>query len=189
MRRLETTSLPIGIAGMPITLAEAKLHDRIEIVKEDSLVTLMIESATTTIEGHVNKRYTDRAYELIFDCEDIDSRVIELERFNDAITITEVTSFGEDNSPTVLTSNEFTLIGRRLQLEDAFFDLEFRKIDSLIIEYSVLKVPASEEIKIAIKELVAHMYENRDVIAIGATVADLPYTIETLIQNERIWNV
>ena len=51
------------------------------------------------------------------------------------------------------------------------------------------KVPAAEEIKTAIKELVAHMYENRDIVVIGTIVADLPYAIETLIQNERIWNV
>lgn len=191
MRRNETTTQPIGIAGLPITLAEAKTHDRIEIVKDDALVELMIESATTSIEGHVNKRYANRAYKLIYDCRDLSSTrpVLELERHNDDITIVSTEAFDEDNNGTALLSTEFTLIGRRLQLEDTFFDRTLRNLDSLIVGYSVVKVPASEEIKMAIKELMAHIYENRDIVAIGTIVAELPGSVMTLIQNERIWNV
>lgn len=191
MRRNETTTQPIGIGGMPITLAQAKEHTRIRVsnTKQDALITLMIEAATTTIEGYVNKRYTDRAYELIFDCEDLTENVIELERFNDLITITSTTRTDEDNVSSVVPAADFTLIGRRVQLEDTFSDFDFRKLDSLIIEYSVLKVPASEEIKEAIKEFVSHMYATRVPVVIGTIVAEIPGKVMTLIQNERIWNV
>ena len=62
MKREETTSLPIGIAGLPITLQQAKDHDRVEITKDDALLELQIEAATRAIEDHVNKKYTDRAF-------------------------------------------------------------------------------------------------------------------------------
>jgi len=80
-----------------MTLQEAKDHDRIEITKDDALLALYIEAATRSLEAHVNKRYTDRAFELIFDLEDFaNDCFIELERFNDVITIVSITSFDED---------------------------------------------------------------------------------------------
>lgn len=190
MRRNETTSLPIGIAGMTMTLQEAKDHDRIEITKDDALLTLYIEAATRALEAHVNKRYTDRAFELIFDLEDFEKDCfIELERFNDVITIVSITSFDEDHVSTPVPPAAFTLVGRRIQFEDTFGDIEFRAIDSLEINYTVIAVPAPEDFNTAIKELIAHMYEHRGPVAIGAVVNDIPGSILMLIQGEKIWNV
>lgn len=189
MRRNETTTLPIGEAGLPVTLDDAKTHDRIEIAKDDDLVTRMNEAATTSIEGHVNRRYTDRSFELIFDADDVCGNIINLEPYNDLITLTSITSFDEENTGTAVDPLLFNLIGRRIALEEGFFSLDFRQIDTLIIEYSVLKIDASEEIKMAIKELIAHMYENRGLIAIGTIFDVLPGSVIALLQNERTWTV
>lgn len=191
MRRNETTSLPIGIAGMPITLDEAKTHERIQITKDDTILELYIEAATTSIEDYVNKRYTDRSFELVFDCKDepFTKGIIELERFNDVISVISIDSFDKSNVSTPVPAAAFTLIGRRIQLEDTFSDIEFRDLDSLVLEYSVTGIAAPETINQAIKELVAHFYESRTPIVIGTIVGQIPYSIEALLQGERIWNV
>ena len=190
MRREETTSLPIGIAGLPITLDEAKRHARIEIAKDDALLTLYIEAATRSIEAHVNKRYTDRAFELLFDHEDFKGECcIELERFNDVITIVSITSFDEDHVSTPVPPAAFTLVGRRIQFEDTFSDIDFRTIDALEINYTVTAVQSPEDINTAIKKLIAHMSEHRGPIALGTTIVDIPGSILMLIQGEKLWNV
>lgn len=188
MRRIETTSLPIGIADLPVTLADAKSHIRVRgsLTKGDGEIEEYIEAATRKVEDYTGRRYTDRSFDLIFDCEDIDSNIIILEPFNDVIIVNTFDSTDETHNETAVPAAAFTLVGRRIQLEDAFGDLELRKIDSIAIQYDVAKVTASESVKLAIKIIVAHVYEFRGSQSLSTIISQVPDSYLTHLQEDRV---
>jgi len=189
MRRKETTDFSAIVP--PVTLADAKLHARIRAsqTKDDAYITEIIKAATLTIEGYTNKRYTARSFDLVYDSEEI-CPVLELETFNDDLTISAATLNLEDGTPQALVEGtDYAKAGNRIQFLDSFSNYAPRGLDALQISYSVALYTASPEIVEAIKEFVTHHYEHRIPVVLGKTIDLIPAKVLTLIQNDRIWNV
>jgi uncharacterized phiE125 gp8 family phage protein len=48
-------------------------------------------------------------------------------------------------------------------------------------------VPAG--VKVAIKLMVAHLFENRLPVAVGTIVSEMPFTVEALLQPHRVYEL
>jgi len=52
--------------------------------------------------------------------------------------------------------------------------------------YGATAASVPENIKAAIKQLAAHLYENREAVVIGTITSKLPFSVEALLSGERV---
>lgn len=83
--------------------------------------------------------------------------------------------------------------GRVVLHDDAIWPPISRAANGLVIDYvagygaNASDVPAP--IKLAIKQLALHWYENREMFAEGNLTARVPLTVEVLLQSYRIFKI
>ena len=192
MTRLQITSpLPVGIAGMPMTLADAKIHARVEDNDEDAFITSLIESATELIEYGTQKKFVERQFRLHFDQREIEGKeLICLEQFDSGLVIDAFTIF-DDTEPTAnetaVPAADFLLLDNRMQLRGDFPNVSLRKFKAAKIEYTVQSAPRTKTLAETLGLIVAHWWLNRETVSIDTTnMRNLPLSIITLIQSMRV---
>lgn len=192
MTRLEITSpLPVGIAGMPMTFAELKLHARIEIDDEQALIECMIESATELIEYGTQKKFVQRKFRLQLDALEVTGTdLICLEQFDSGLTVQTFNIF-DDTEPvaaeTAVPAADFILLDNRIQLRGDFPSVTLRKYKAVKIEYTVESAPRTKTLIETIGLIVTHWWLNRETVSVdNRDLKNLPLSIITTIQSMRI---
>jgi hypothetical protein len=189
MRKKETTSLPIAAGALPVTVDEAKAHARVELSDDDTLIQALIDTVTALAEEYTGRRYVDRSYEIYYDACDFTKQAITFEVFDSGISSTVFTYFDADGSEAAVDTDIYEILGNRIILGLDIRFLEVRKYDSYKLTYDIAHAPWFEHVKQAIKMGVAHLYEQREAVAIqdGFTLKDLPMSVIALLQRDKIW--
>ncbi len=190
MQRIEITTLP-NAGTLPLSVADAKSHARIEIADDDALIQSYILAACKILEQEIQKRVIQRQFRLWYDCAEITSDVLTLEQFNSGISINAFTTFDENDAETTVDASLYSSYGNRVSLKSGFSDIAVRDLDSFKIEYTVLPAPITENIKQALRMLVAHWYENREAEGIqdGFTFGKIPFSVKQILATEKIFSV
>lgn len=180
-------------ATEPITLAEAKLHLRVDGEDENSLITAQIAAARQAAENFMGRSIISQTWRGVLDAWPT-SDVVELRR-PWVRSITAVRYIDVAGTQQTLPNTEYRLVDRG---EDDYGRLQpaFGKSwpgvrdDAAVIEIDFVTGWASagavpESIKAAIKFLVGHLYANRESVVQGTIVSEVPQAFHALLWPHR----
>jgi len=185
------TTVVTAAASQPITLAEAKLHLRVDHTDDDDLITAQIEAATEHVESVIGRSLVDRTLR------------VDLPHFHDEIvlngppvqSITQVQYYDTDNALQTLATSAYTLDKPAYTMRRVYqqtYPSVYVRHDAVQITYvagygtsSSPEGQVPRAIIAAIKMLLSEMYENRE-----NSITGLMYTktsaVEMLLAPHRV---
>lgn len=172
----------------PITLEEAKLHLKIDIVDDDALITALISTAREMAEHESGQIFITKTIELVYDSApnsiEIPHRplqeVMKIETVSDAGVKSEVsnTLYDVDTSGQILPG--------RVRLKEGCTWPDHRDFASFIITikagYGDTADDVPTPIKQAILQTIGHLYENRE-------SQEIPAGASMLLHNYRLYTI
>lgn len=176
----------------PVTLAEAKLHLRVDSNDEDAMVTSLIAAARDMAETYSRRSLVTRTYDFVMD-EWWDNGVLWLP-MPPVQSVTSVTYVDKDGVTHTLPNTSYyldTAMGRLCMVYDASFpSTTLRPTAAITVRYvagygAANAVP--DAYKAAIKLIVGHWYSNRETVVTGTITAQLPMAAESLLLMNRAW--
>lgn len=180
----------------PLSLADAKLHCRVDITHDDSLIASYITSARRLIEAYCLNSLITQNWTVTLDYKDnsegfwVEKRKIRFP-MQPIQSITAVTTYDSQNNATLFDSANYRLSGNRIVLNDlCYWPSSLRFTDCLQIDFvagygnTANAVPL--DIVQAMKLLVAQWYENREAISDPIVLKDrsggaLSYAVTALL--------
>lgn len=180
-------------SGLIVSLADLKLHLRVENSTEDGLIQTYAEIAQEALEIDLGRSLLPQAWKLYFDCF---PEKIYLRR-PPVTSLTEIKYYDTDGVLTVLTSDEyqFSQIDRRPfivpAIDTTFPETQDGKINAVYVQYAAGYADAAsvpKGIKQALRLIVGSWYENREETITGVTQMVLPRHIglESLLAKYRM---
>ena len=179
-----------GPAVEPLSLAEAKAFLRVDSGDDDDLIAALIVSARTFVEAQTRRALITQTWRLIRDAWPDDARIrvvpaplqalvaVRTYDSDGAAQAIDTTVFVADLGAAVLAFPPWSLPAPgRLT---AGIELDVR------VGYGDAAANVPEPLRLAIRALVAHWYENRGLVALNATVAELPAGVAALIAPYRV---
>lgn len=178
---------------MPVTLAEAKAHCRIDHSDNDSMITSLIDAAVSYLDGYtgiLGRCLIEQTWELYYDTFPCGDLRIPLGKL---ISITSV----EYVDPTTLLYVTWA---------SANYEVDTYSLDGWVIPVDGWPTPADTSnairvtfkagygdeagdvpaaIRQAILMMIGHWYENRETVIVGETAAQLPLAAEALLAPFR----
>lgn len=168
-------------ASEPVTLSEAKAHAVVLHTADDTLITSLIIAAREEVENLLNRSLLTQTWELILD-QFLDGESIELPMASPLASVTSVEYYDENNSTqslatSVWSADTFAEPGRVHLNDGESWPETFVRFDAVKVTYvagwsSAASVP--ESIKLWIKARVSSLYEQRESLVVGTSVAPLP---------------
>lgn len=165
----------------PVSLEEMKAWLKLEIDDDDSVITSLITASRQHCENELNKSLVSQTLLATFDGFSV---VLDLP-FPPIESIEEVLYFDVDGEEQELEADSYWFskgIPARIEAKERFPATQSRP-DSVSVEY-ITAGDCTENIKTAIRMLVAHWYTHR-AAAEDRTVSEVPLAVKTILQNER----
>lgn len=181
-------SLVTAAAVEPVTLAEAKAHLRIEPTDDDTLITALIVAARDWCESYANRQYIEATWKYTLDESFPD--VIELPR-PPLLSVTNIKYYDDDGVLQTMSASIYQVsisgvCGFVKPAYDQSWPAVREQYDCIQVTYkagygsAAANVP--ETAKVAIKMLVAHLYNNREA-AVEKALAEVPFGIKSLLDT------
>lgn len=198
----------------PVSLAEAKLHCRIDIDDDDDFISSLITAARSYCETFTRRAFVTQTLEITLDnypdltrfrnfeggyptrlsyCYDFARSTILLPR-NPIQSVSSITYLDGDGVSTVLSASNYRvdIVSEPARVTPAYslaWPTTQWVTNAITIRYiagygAASAVPA--ELKAAIKLLVGHWYENRESVNIGNIVTEMPMAVESLLWSKRL---
>ncbi|MDJ0631097.1 MAG: head-tail connector protein [Rhodobacter sp.] len=181
-------------AGDPVvTLAEAKLHCRVDDTAEDTLITSLVGAATSFLDGwrgKLGRCIVNQTWKQFYSAWGDPMRL----PFCDVSSVASLTYYDADAAEQTVDSDAFELIedarSAQIHFKDAFTrpPLDSDRAFPIEIEFIAGFGAASavpEDLKQLVKLMVGHWYENREASIVGTSVNELPLGAQSLIANYR----
>lgn len=177
----------------PITLAEAKLHLRVTSTIDDDLIETLIQAAREWCEGYAGRAYITQSITLKMDSF-VD--VLDLPRppLVSVTTVKYVDSAGDTKtlSDSVYTVDTASEPGRLL----LGYNQSWPTIRSVaqaveiifVAGYGATTATVPYRVKAAMKLLIGHLYEHREV-ASEIALKEVPFAVESLLAVDRMQNL
>lgn len=172
-------TLKVAPSAEPITLAEAKLHCKVDDTADDDLITALIVAARQQAEHRTGRALVSQQWELTLDRFPVDSLDLPKPKL---VSVQSVKYLDEDGVLQTLAGTEYQvvtdeLVGRILPTYGKSWPSCRVQPGSVAIAYTcgygaAADVPAS--IKSWIKMAVGTMYGQREAIITGTIVAEVP---------------
>lgn len=188
----------------PVSLAEAKLWLRVDGEEEDALIGALITAARQHVEHFTRRALITTGFTLSLDSFPIAgrhpfsqsrtlSREIILPR-PPLATVASVSYLDEDGATQTLPSGQYVVDvkstpGRIVLREDYDWPDTELVPNAVTIVYTAGYGAATDipqGLRVALRYLVSHWFENRTPINVGNIVNEIPLTAQTLMWQERI---
>jgi uncharacterized phiE125 gp8 family phage protein len=173
----------------PLSLAEAKAFLRVETSDDDELIGALIAGSRIHVEAQTRRALITQSWRLAIDAWPDDGRLTIIPAPLQTLTAARVFDF--DNNVQALDTGAFVLDKGASALIFAPWALPAPGRASAGIEldvtvgYGDAAVDVPEPLRQAIRLLVAHWYDNRELTTAGTT-ATLPQTVAALIAPYRM---
>lgn len=185
---LVLTSAP---ASEPISVAEAKAHLRVDGEAEDSLIASLILTSRLHIETALGLALMSQGWRLLLD-QWSDGREVELP-LRPLQAVEEVRVLSADANATVVSASQYLVdvasapprLVRRAAFPTPGLPARGIEID-LTVGFGDDAEDVPAPIRQALLLLVAHWYEHRDPIEIGAADAGIPAAVSDLLRPYRM---
>lgn len=194
-------------ALLPVTLAEAKAHLRVDSTDEDAVITLMIETATAHVDGpngFLGRALVDQTWELVIDAfppaPDTDPLLNQIKI--PIPPLIEVVSITYDNTagmPIVYPSASYTVdtvSEPGWVVPASSWPATFAGINSVRIQFRAGYINTADspttgfipsDIKGAILLYIGALYANREEVSVeGRVPVELPWGADRLLRRRRI---
>lgn len=187
-----TLVMTSGPALEPISVAEAKAHVRLDASNEDVLIASLIITSRLHVEAALGLALVSQAWSYFIDRWPRSNEVALPLRPVQSITAVRIWS--ADNTSQTLASAHYALDGRgappRLVWTTAFPPpVSGRSVNgieiALVAGYGDAAADVPAPIRQALLLLVAHWYENREPVEIGATDMEIPQMVSSLLAPYR----
>lgn len=176
--------------ALPVTVAEAKLHARIDEDDDDTLTASLIATATELAEAYTRRAIMQQTWKMFLDCWPGDE--IEMPRAP-LVSVTHIKTYDDADAATTLDAANYyvdtaTRPGRIVRRSSGTWTEPARVANGIEIQFvcgyatDPANVPA--KIKTGIVAMIAFLYENR-----GDAAAAMPDHIYALLDGERTWLV
>lgn len=184
----------------PVTLAEVKLHLRIDQTADDTILTSYIVAARKHAEAFLNHQLCSATWDLYMDsfhdCNYVEDDIIKVP-LPPLQSVTSITYVDTGGASVVLDASKYiTDINERPgRIAEAWGEVwpATREIINAVIVRFVAGFGAAtavpEDIKVAIKELVGHIYEHPEASYVGGEVRSVPMSWESLLGSYRWWPI
>lgn len=182
-------TLITGPATEPVTLAEAKLHLRVDVSDDDALITSLIVAMRTACENEIKRSLITQTWEKVMDF------------FPDAIqlpmppiqSVTSITYIDVNGALQTLPTNQYVLDkdsepGYVVRAINVNWPVTGDYINAVRVRYVAGYVAAAnvpETIKLWMKIRLANAYDNREEFVLGRTMQEFPY-VECLLDRYRV---
>lgn len=179
-------------ASEPITTAEAKSHLRVDISDDDTLIDSLVTAARVHVENITRRQLITATWVESFDCFP-DNRYCPIYLSKPPLaSVSSIEYVDTDGNTTTWSSSNYRVDtasqpGRITPAYNEDWPTDVRDVTNAVsITYvagygSATDVPGP--IRSAILLLVAHWYENREAVVIGATVKELPIAVDHLLSD------
>jgi uncharacterized phiE125 gp8 family phage protein len=194
---MSSYQITVQPASEPITTAQAKAHLRVDFSDEDTLIDLYITAARQFCEHYTNRVFITQTWRQNEDCF---SYPIKL-KVNPVVSLTSLKYYDTNDAQQTLTDTSANFQKDFNSDEAAIYEgttNDFPSLSSNVINpIEIITVcgygaasDVPEQIKQAIKIMVSHFYENREMvnvpIASMATATPIPTAVYTLLNPYRI---
>lgn len=174
----------------PVTLAQARLHLRVTDTSEDALITSLITAARQYCEHYTRRAIGAQTLEIALE-EFPDDDEIELP-MSPVTAITYVKYIATDGTLTTLSSGSYSLddyshVSRVLLAYNTCWPLTQDVDNAVFIRYVAGATTTPATVIAAMKLMIGHLYENRESVVVGPTVAELPMAVKSLLDTYKVW--
>jgi len=182
----------------PVSLAEAKLHLKVETGDDDTLISSLITAARETAEIFTGRALASQVLEYILDGFPIGNDTIYIPK-PPLENITSIKYRDCQDTETEWDSSNYVVDSESMPARIAlacgkyFPDFCPYPVASVRIRFTAgyrsggpdsLKIP--EGICQALKLLIGHFYENRESVVVGTVANKVPFTVEALLYPYRV---
>ena len=187
-----TIAVIVQPAAEPVSLAQAKIHCRVDHTADDALLTSLIVAARQWCEQIMRRSIMTQTRTLSLD--DWPNGMIQLP-FSKVQSIVSIQYYDQNsNVQTLPTSSYYTdFISEPARISfapaTALPVAEIDRINSITVTYVAGYGDASDvpqAISQAILLLVGHWYENREASIVAVSIADVPMATTALLSTYRI---
>lgn len=160
----------------PVTLDEAKAHLRLDGTAEDSYVESLISAARSHVEAACSRAIMPQTWRGVFNS----FASVRLSGGN-VREIVEINYYDATNTQQVF-EDFYAVLGDNptIQPKDGWPAI-YSRVDAVTVDIAVGYEQVPEAIKQAILLLVAHWFNHREAVSIGAPVATVPMAVDSLI--------
>lgn len=177
-------------ATEPWTVADAKNFLRVEHDEDDALIASLIASARGQVEALTRRGLITQTWRLVLDRWPPDGRIAP--RLAPLRGVTAARIFDAAGNATAIDEERFVVEAAANVIAAPGWSLPLPGRDVAGIELDVTvgfgdtAADVPDVLRHAVRTLVAHWYDNRGLVAIGASVAMLPGSVSAMIASYRV---
>jgi len=176
----------------PVTLAEARLHLRVDDTAEDTLIGALITAAREYCQHYTQRSIGSQTLELRLD--EFPDGAIELP-MSPVTSITSLKYIDTNGTEQTLSGSAYTLDtfshtawAIRAYGTEWPETLDAANVVRVVYVAGAATPPAT--VRAAMLLMIGHLYENRESVVIGqATAQELPLGVKALLDTVRVWTV
>lgn len=179
-------------AGLPVDLDDVKLHLKEDLDDNDLLIASLIRAARDYVEMYTRRVLVQTEYRMTFDYFPLCDQ-FHLVR-SPLVSVVQVQYYDTDGTQQVLASSKYIVSSGKsspgriaLAPNEVWPDTEQGRIEAVSVDFTCGYTTIKDTFKAAIKLLVAHWYENREAVVIGAKPEQVPMTVNMILDGERIY--
>lgn len=182
----------VAPAATPVSLAEAKAHLKVESTDEDTLITSLIEAATSWLDGYTG--ILGRALITQTWRRDFDSFGAWRLPVGDVIALSSISYYDTDNASQTLASSVYQVltdeIGPYLALKvDQSWPSYYSRDDAVRVTWTAGYGPNAADVPQAIRQamllMIGDWYRSRENTVIGDSASELPLAVKALLAPFR----
>lgn len=182
-------------ATEPVSLAEAKLHLKIETADtaDDTLVTYLIKAAREQAEEYTRRSFIETTWERRMDTffDDGQDGIILLKK-NPVKSITSIKYLDVDGVEQTIASTYYNLLtgDEPMGVEPAYnYSWPAHREDAqrVRVQFKAGYATVPSSIKAALLLIIGHLYENREDVVVGRQVNQLPSGSRYLLDPYRLF--
>lgn len=176
-------------ATEPLTLTEVKLFLRVDDTTENDLITSLITTARSIVEGHIWMPLISQTWAMQFDKSELSTMVWNVNKAP-VSSFSSVTYYDTNNELQTLATTEYEsdIYGSPARFRLKSVPNVYDRMNALQVNFvcgyaNAAAVP--NPIKQAMYMIIGHLYENRQDVITGTQVNEIPMSSEYLLQPYR----
>ena len=187
-------SLVTAPAAEPVDLDEAKLHLRVDINDDDTLIESLILLARRMSEGISNHRFVTQTWDIFMDAFPGSDTIHLPKSLSPLSSVTHIKYTDEDDNESTFADSNYVMDtysdpGRiKLDKDSNWPSDTLTELNGVVIRVVVgYGNPADipQEFKQAIMLMVGHWYEYREQVTVGEVAREIPMGVEALLMLDR----
>lgn len=175
----------------PVTLAEAKLHCKVDLTDDNDLITSLIVAAREYCEVQTQRSFVNTTWDLTLDYFPV---CIYIPR-SKLSSVTSITYTNTAGTSTTLASTDYRVdtASEPARITEAYgvtWPATRTQTGAVVVRfvagYGAAASSVPDSIKSAIKQMVEHQYEKRGPVVVGSIVSDVPKSVDDLLAANAV---